>query len=149
MALFWGAFFAILVAGVVGLGFLTVWHPILQFLKLRDHIRARVSEIERDRTRRRQLTDQGTILATVMSRDADDELQATEQELVTLAGELASFPEHHPLAMWLLPWMRMDPLRAAEGLLALSQAIALERQDNRARHRRPGAVRRTSLSSGG
>jgi hypothetical protein len=149
MALFWGAFFAILVAGVVGLGFLAIWHPILQFLKLRDHIRVRVGEIERDRTRRRQLADQGTTLATVMSRDADDALQATEQELVTLAGELASFPEHHPLAMWLLPWMRMDPLRAAEGLLALSQAISLERQDSRAHHRRAGAVRRTSLSSGG
>src|SRR4051794_34466538 len=104
MALFWGAFFAILVAGVVGLGFLTVWHPILQFLKLRDHIRVRVGEIERDRTRRRQLGDQDATLAAAMSRDADDELQATEQELVTLAGELANFPEHHPLAMWFLPW---------------------------------------------
>jgi hypothetical protein len=137
MSLFWSACVAVLLAGAVGFGFVLIWHPIREFIGLRDRIKARVGEIERQRSRGNDLRQETESLRAVVSKAKHQQLIEAEHDLLGLADQMSQFPAKYPAATWVLGRMRFDPIRAAAGLKALANAIKLERAQEANRPRAP------------
>jgi hypothetical protein len=119
-----------LVAGLGGLAYLFIWHPIQRFLGLREEIRHRIAKLEKERARRlgtdRHTQPENSVLSKLTIR----QLRVAEQEFHKLAVRVKSFAETQHAATWVLRQMQFDLAKAEAGLSGLAAAIALERDEH-------------------
>jgi hypothetical protein len=120
----------LLVTGLGGLAYLFVWHPLQQFLRLRETIKRRIARLEHERARRQEAAHRTATLDSVLSKLTIRQLVVAEQEFHKLAVQVKSFAETQHAAAWVLRKMQIDLAKAQAGLSDLSAAIALERNEH-------------------
>jgi hypothetical protein len=120
----------LLVTGLTGLVYLFVWHPLQQFLRLRETIKQRIAKLERERARRQEAKHRTANLDSVLSKLTIRQLVVAEREFHKLAVQVKSFAETQHAAAWVLRKMQIDLAKAQAGLSDLSAAIALERDEH-------------------
>ena len=132
---------AVFFVGLVGLAYLFVWHPVQQFLDLREDVKRRMAKFDTERARWKTSYDTEP-LDSVLSKMRERHLLAAEHDFRELAVQMRSFAETQHLAGWILRKMQFDPGKAQAALSDLADAIALERAEHLMQQR--SAVARAS-----
>src|SRR5437899_1725837 len=99
--------------GLVGIAYLFVWHPVLQFLGLLEDVKRRMAKFGTERARWKTSYDTeplDSVLSknSVLSKMRERHLLAAEHDFRELAVQMNSFAETQHLAGWVLRKMQFD-----------------------------------------
>jgi len=118
---------AVLLVALTGFAFLFIWHPIRQFLGLREEVKYHTAKFEKERARWTTIAPSTEPLDSALSKLTERQLLAAEREFHELAVRVKSLAETERLATWILRKMQFDPVNLGAALSGFADAVALKR----------------------